>query len=126
MGRLCCWATSGALVWAKTCYYRRMISYLRSTQYRPTIKVRTDLQPGSWVRCERPSEAELEQLIALGIDADVLHDTLDPHRPWCGTLSSSGHIPFALSFIVAVGFTLASRDLHRPNTYGPVQEGITA
>lgn len=57
-----------------------MISYLRSTHYRPTIKVRTDLQPGSWVRCERPSDAELDELIALGIDTDILHDTLDPHE----------------------------------------------
>ncbi len=57
-----------------------MISYLRSTHYRPAIKQRQSLQPGCWVRCEKPSEAELEKLINLGLDADILHDTLDPHE----------------------------------------------
>ena len=57
-----------------------MISYLRSTHYRPAIQTRTSLQPGSWIRCEKPAENELTQLIDLGIDSDILHDSLDPHE----------------------------------------------
>lgn len=57
-----------------------MINYLRSTHYRPAIKQRETLQPGSWVRCERPNEDELEQLVKSGIDADILTDALDPHE----------------------------------------------
>lgn len=57
-----------------------MLSYLRSTQYRPTVKQRDTLQPGCWIRAERPSEDEQRQLIELGIDADFLADALDPHE----------------------------------------------
>lgn len=57
-----------------------MISFLRSTNYRPDIKARDSLQPGSWVRCERPSDDELATLINLGLDEDVLRDALDPHE----------------------------------------------
>jgi len=57
-----------------------MISYLRSTNYRPGIKEIAGLQPGTWVRSERPSDDELETLIKLGIDQDILSDALDPHE----------------------------------------------
>jgi len=57
-----------------------MISYLRSTQYRPTIRKREQLQPGSWVRVERPNEEEKAALVALGLDEDLLNDALDPHE----------------------------------------------
>lgn len=57
-----------------------MISYLRSTQYRPAIKQHDDLQPGSWIRSERPNDDEKQELIKLGIDADILGDALDPHE----------------------------------------------
>lgn len=57
-----------------------MISYLRSTHYRPAIKQRDTLQPGSWIRAERPSEDEQAQLIDLGVDTDLLTDALDPHE----------------------------------------------
>lgn len=57
-----------------------MLAYLRSTHYRPVIKPRDALQPGSWIRSERPNEDEQQQLIALGIDADLLVDALDPHE----------------------------------------------
>src|SRR5690349_13813929 len=57
-----------------------MITYLRSTNYRPEIKEKTALQPGSWVRCEKPNEAELRQLEAWGMDAEILADSLDPHE----------------------------------------------
>ncbi len=57
-----------------------MITYLRSTHFRPRIKERTELQPGSWIRCEKPSDSEREVLIGLGLDAEVLTDALDPHE----------------------------------------------
>ena len=57
-----------------------MIEILRSTHYRPSIKVRTELQPGCWIRCENPSEEEKQYLLSLGIDEDILIDALDPHE----------------------------------------------
>lgn len=57
-----------------------MITFLRSTHHRPQIKQRATLQPGTWIRCEKPSEDELAVLIGMGIDADILNDTLDPHE----------------------------------------------
>jgi magnesium transporter len=57
-----------------------MISYLRSTHYRPVIKQRDILQPGSWIRSERPNDEEKAQLVDLGIDADIMADALDPHE----------------------------------------------
>jgi magnesium transporter len=57
-----------------------MITVLRSTNYRPEIKERETLQPGSWVRAEKPQEDELATLIELGLDEDILSDALDPHE----------------------------------------------
>lgn len=57
-----------------------MISYLRSTHYRPAIKQLQELQPGTWIRSERPNDDEKQQLVKLGLDADVLADALDPHE----------------------------------------------
>lgn len=57
-----------------------MITYLRSTNFRPHIKERNAPQPGSWIRAERPDEAEQETLAQLGIDTDVVTDALDPHE----------------------------------------------
>lgn len=57
-----------------------MISYLRSTHHRPAIKQRSNLQPGSWIRSERPNDDEKKRLIQIGIDQDVLADALDPHE----------------------------------------------
>ena len=57
-----------------------MIEILRSTHYRPSIKTRTELQPGCWIRCENPSEEEKQYLLSLGIDEDILLDALDPHE----------------------------------------------
>lgn len=57
-----------------------MLSYLRSTHYRPAIKQRDILQPGSWIRAERPNEDEQAQLIDLGVDTDLMTDALDPHE----------------------------------------------
>lgn len=57
-----------------------MISYLRSTHHKPQIKPSESLQPGTWVRSERPNDDEKRQLIALGIDEDLMTDALDPHE----------------------------------------------
>lgn len=57
-----------------------MITYLRSTNHRPEIKQHTKLQPGTWIRCEKPTDDELKLLVSLGLDADILSDTLDPHE----------------------------------------------
>lgn len=57
-----------------------MITYLRSTNHRPQIKQRATLQPGAWIRCEKPTDDELALLIGMGLDADILNDTLDPHE----------------------------------------------
>lgn len=57
-----------------------MITYLRSTHYRPAIKEISELQPGTWIRSEKPSEEDLAELVKLGLDADILRDALDPHE----------------------------------------------
>lgn len=57
-----------------------MLTYLRSTHYRPNIKVREDFKPGSWVRSEKPTDYERLTLMELGIDEDILIDALDPHE----------------------------------------------
>lgn len=36
--------------------------------------------PGSWIRCENPSEAEKTRLKSVGLDADIIEDALDPHE----------------------------------------------
>ncbi len=57
-----------------------MITYLRSTSAHPQLKKQETLQPGSWIRVEKPSEEELAVLIALGLDEDILLDAIDPHE----------------------------------------------
>jgi magnesium transporter len=57
-----------------------MIIYLRSTHHRPAILELDALQPGTWIRSEKPTEAEQQQLIELGIDQDLMADALDPHE----------------------------------------------
>lgn len=57
-----------------------MISYLRSTHHKPAIKQNDTLQPGTWIRSERPNDEEKQQLIDLGIDEDLMTDALDPHE----------------------------------------------
>jgi magnesium transporter len=57
-----------------------MITYLRSTNYRPAIKQTESVKPGTWIRSERPSAEEQNELVSLGIDQDVLFDALDPHE----------------------------------------------
>jgi magnesium transporter len=57
-----------------------MITYYRSSNHSPQITSATKLLSGSWVRCERPTEAELSTLIDMGLDEDILRDSLDPHE----------------------------------------------
>lgn len=57
-----------------------MITYLRSTHHRPAIKPTDKLLPGTWIRCEKPTDDERAILIELGLDADILGDALDPHE----------------------------------------------
>lgn len=57
-----------------------MITYYRTQEGTGRIRERTQLRDGTWVRCERPSEEEVATLLAMGIDADLLTDALDPHE----------------------------------------------
>lgn len=58
-----------------------MIEYLRSTRYKPDIKKQDKLLPGTWVRVEKPTEAEITQLTEqFGLDAEIIRDALDPHE----------------------------------------------
>ena len=58
-----------------------MIEYLRSTRYRPAIKKRESLQPGSWIRVEKPTEEEINLLAAdMALDEELIRDALDPHE----------------------------------------------
>ncbi len=56
-----------------------MLQYLRSDA-EARIEVKSRLTSSTWIRCERPNEDEKSSLLALGIDADILTDTLDPHE----------------------------------------------
>lgn len=58
----------------------KMITFYRSVNHNPEIKQVDTLLTGSWIRCERPNDAELETLINLGLDVDILRDSLDPHE----------------------------------------------
>lgn len=57
-----------------------MITFYRSSAQKPEITRITELQTGTWIRCEQPSEEELAELITLGLDEDILRDSLDPHE----------------------------------------------
>lgn len=57
-----------------------MISYYRATTRQPAIAKRQTLQPGSWIRCEKPTEDELKELVELGLETDILTDAVDPHE----------------------------------------------
>ena len=57
-----------------------MLQYLHSSAKDQHIKPLERLQAGSWVRCERPNEDELAELLSLGLDNDLLSDALDPHE----------------------------------------------
>ncbi len=57
-----------------------MLQYFRSTSRQLDITPQDDLKVGTWVRSDKPNEAERQVLMDLGIDEDTLLDTLDPHE----------------------------------------------
>jgi magnesium transporter len=57
-----------------------MLQFLHSTKTNLSIVQQDILSKNSWIRCERPNEDEIAELISLGIDADLLSDALDPHE----------------------------------------------
>ena len=57
-----------------------MLQYLRSTTKKLEITPQEDLLVGTWIRADRPNEAEQQTLVQLGIDEDILLDALDPHE----------------------------------------------
>lgn len=44
------------------------------------MKKQAKLQPGCWVRSERPTEANLQWLAGLKLDEDTLRDAVDPYE----------------------------------------------
>ncbi|QCT41073.1 magnesium transporter CorA family protein [Candidatus Saccharibacteria bacterium oral taxon 488] len=59
-------------------YTEYMIEYLHSTG--EAIAPIQTLRSGSWLRCERPTEEEVSELLTLGMDEDMISDALDPHE----------------------------------------------
>lgn len=57
-----------------------MLQYLYATNKKPQITPRKILRTGVWVRCEKPSEDEVSQLLTMGLDEDMISDALDPHE----------------------------------------------
>ena len=57
-----------------------MLQYLYATSKNPQITPRKTLRTGVWVRCERPGEDEISQLLTMGLDEDLISDALDPHE----------------------------------------------
>lgn len=57
-----------------------MLQFLRSTARQLDITLEKSLKAGTWVRSDRPTDEERRQLIALGVDEDILQDALDPHE----------------------------------------------
>lgn len=57
-----------------------MLQYLHSSSQDPVIALQEELLKDAWIRCEKPNEGEIAELISLGLDADILSDALDPHE----------------------------------------------
>lgn len=57
-----------------------MITYYRSENADTTVIEQNEVQPGDWIRSERPNTADIETLHSFGIDPDLLTDALDPHE----------------------------------------------
>ena len=57
-----------------------MLQYFRSTSRQLDITSQDALKVGTWIRSEKPNDAERQVLMNLGIDEDILLDTLDPHE----------------------------------------------
>lgn len=57
-----------------------MITNLKTDKSSHKITPVVELSKGVWVRSERPSEEDLAVLMTLGMDDDMLSDSLDPHE----------------------------------------------
>ncbi len=57
-----------------------MIQYLRSKLETGEISLIEALEKGSWLRCEKPGDEEIAELLTLGMDGDMISDALDPHE----------------------------------------------
>ncbi len=57
-----------------------MITYYRSSEDTRKIEEVAIVKESDWVRSERPGANDLDALHALGIDAGILTDALDPHE----------------------------------------------
>ena len=57
-----------------------MLQYLTSPRASEPMQIIDAPADDMWVRSERPNEDERAQLVALGVDADILGDALDPHE----------------------------------------------
>lgn len=57
-----------------------MITNLKTNDISKKIESVDRLSDGVWIRSERPSDDDLEKLIALTMDQDILTDSLDPHE----------------------------------------------
>lgn len=62
------------------CYSDTMIQYLASRSNNDPISSLSTLSVGSWIRCEKPNNDEIERLVSLGLDIDLIRDALDPHE----------------------------------------------
>lgn len=59
-----------------------MKEFLSPSQVDSKLRVLDDksLSAAIWMRCERPNELEIKDLVALGIDHNEIVDALDPHE----------------------------------------------
>lgn len=57
-----------------------MLQFLRATDDTVAITQQEQLDDGSWIRSERPTDDELAVLYTLGLDSDIMTDALDPHE----------------------------------------------
>jgi magnesium transporter len=62
------------------CYSDTMIQYLASPSSQDSITLQRSRKAGLWIRCEKPTDEEIDQLVTLGLDADLITDALDPHE----------------------------------------------
>lgn len=47
----------------------------------PVTKKQTKLQPGTWIRVEKPTDDEITILTdRFGLDTEIIHDAMDPHE----------------------------------------------
>ena len=57
-----------------------MLHYLSSTTSQQKLKTTSSTKNSKWIRCEKPDESETAELVALGLDAELIADALDPHE----------------------------------------------